>query len=122
MAVERNSSSRPWLGVVVCGSLCLSEEDSEGGDGALMRDHPEEVWLVYPGGRGGRREVLGVGARLGCPKPLRPFCYDLFPFLLIYLLFCLSLCTAPCLAFFAFLCTCFIAYLCVVLGHILHDT
>ena len=49
-------------------------------------------------------------------------CYDLFPFLLIYFLFCLSLCTAPCLALFAFLCACLIAYLCVVLGHILHDT
>ena len=49
-------------------------------------------------------------------------CYDLFPFLLIYFLFCLSLCAAPCLALFAFLCACFIAYLCVVLGHILHDT
>ena len=49
-------------------------------------------------------------------------CYDLFPFLLIYFLFCLSLCTAPCLVLFAFLCACFIAYLCVVLGHILHDT
>ena len=49
-------------------------------------------------------------------------CYNLFPFLLIYLLFCLSLCAAPCLALFAFLCACFIAYLCVVLGHILHDT
>ena len=51
-----------------------------------------------------------------------PYCYDLFPFLLIYFLFCLSLCTVPCLALFAFLCACFIAYLCVVLGHILHDT
>ena len=51
-----------------------------------------------------------------------PDCYDLFPFLLIYFLFCLSLCTAPCLALFAFLCACIIAYLCVVLGHILHDT
>ena len=51
-----------------------------------------------------------------------PWCYDLFPFLLIYFLFCLSLCAAPCLALFAFLCACFIAYLCVVLGHILHDT
>ena len=49
-------------------------------------------------------------------------CYDLFPFLLIYFLFCLSLCAAPCLALFAFLCACLIAYLCVVLGHILHDT
>ena len=49
-------------------------------------------------------------------------CYDLFPFLLIYFLFCLSLCTTPCLALFAFLCACFIAYLCVVLNHILHDT
>ena len=49
-------------------------------------------------------------------------CYDLFPFLLIYFLFCLSLCAAPCLTLFAFLCACFIAYLCVVLGHILHDT
>ena len=49
-------------------------------------------------------------------------CYDLFPFLLIYFLFCLSLCAVPCLAPFAFLCACFIAYLCVVLGHILHDT
>ena len=49
-------------------------------------------------------------------------CYDLFPFLLIYFPFCLSLCAAPCLALFAFLCACFIAYLCVVLGHILHDT
>ena len=49
-------------------------------------------------------------------------CYDLFPFLLIYFLFCLSLCAAPCLALFAFLCACFIAYLCMVLGHILHDT
>ena len=33
-----------------------------------------------------------------------PFCYDLFPFLLIYFLFCLSLCAAPCLVLFAFLC------------------
>ena len=49
-------------------------------------------------------------------------CYDLFPFLLIYFLFCLSLCAAPCLALFAFLCACFIAYLCMVLDHILHDT
>ena len=49
-------------------------------------------------------------------------CYDLFPFLLIYFLFCLSLCAAPCFALFAFLCACFIAYLCVVLGHILYDT
>ena len=46
-------------------------------------------------------------------------CYDLSLFLLIYLLFCLSLCTAPCLALFAFLCACFIAYLCVVLDHII---
>ena len=51
-----------------------------------------------------------------------PSCYDLFPFLLIYFLFCLSLCAVPCLALFAFLCACLIAYLCVVLGHILHDT
>ena len=71
--MERNSSSRPWLGVVACGSSCSSEEGLEGGDGALMRDHPKEVQLVYPSGGGGRREVLGVGARLGCPKPLRPF-------------------------------------------------
>ena len=49
-------------------------------------------------------------------------CYDLSLFLLIYFLFCLSLCATPCLALFAFLCACFIAYLCVVLGHILHDT
>ena len=49
-------------------------------------------------------------------------CYDLFPFLLIYFLFCLSLCAAPCLTLFTFLCACLIAYLCVVLGHILHDT
>ena len=49
-------------------------------------------------------------------------CYDLFPFLLIYFLFCLNLCAAPCLALFAFLCACLIAYLCVVLSHILHDT
>ena len=53
---------------------------------------------------------------------LIPLCYDLFPFLLIYFLFCLSLCAVPCLALFAFLCACFIAYLCVVLNHILHDT
>ena len=49
-------------------------------------------------------------------------CYDLSLFLLIYFLFCLSLCAAPCLALFAFLCACFIAYRCVVLDHILHDT
>ena len=49
-------------------------------------------------------------------------CYDLSLFLLIYFLFCLSRCAAPCLALFAFLCACFIAYLCVVLSHILHDT
>ena len=49
-------------------------------------------------------------------------CYDLFPFLLVYFLFYLSLCAAPCLALFAFLCACFIAYLCMVLNHILHDT
>ena len=55
-------------------------------------------------------------------RKLPPHCYDLFPFLLIYLLFCLSLCAAPCLALFAFLCACLIAYLCMVLGHILHDT
>ena len=47
-------------------------------------------------------------------------CYDLFFFLLIYFLFCLSLCTTPCLALFAFLCACLIAYLCMVIGHILH--
>ena len=29
-------------------------------------------------------------------------CYDLFPFLLIYFLFCLSLCAAPCLALLVF--------------------
>ena len=55
-------------------------------------------------------------------KEKNPQCYDLFPFLLIYFLFCLSLCAAPCLVLFAFLCACLIAYLCVVLGHILHDT
>ena len=38
-----------------------------------MRDHPEEVRLVYPGGGGGRREVLGVGARSGWPRPSSPF-------------------------------------------------
>ena len=38
-----------------------------------MWDHPEEVWLVYPGGGGGRREVLGAGARSGCPNPSSPF-------------------------------------------------
>ena len=56
------------------------------------------------------------------PSTPPPICYDLFPFLLIYLLFCLSLCAAPCLALFAFLCACLVAYLCVVLNHILHDT
>ena len=73
MAVARNSSSKPWLGVVARGSLCSSDEGSEGGDGALMQDRPEEVWLVYPGGGGGRREVLGAGARSGCPRPSSPF-------------------------------------------------
>ena len=73
MAVERNSLSKPWLGVVARGSSCSSDEGSEGGDGALMWDRPEEVQLVYPGGSGGRREVLGVGARSGCPRPSRPF-------------------------------------------------
>ena len=72
MAVARNSSSKPWLGVVARGSFS-SDVGSEGGDGALMRDRPEEVRLVYPGGGGGRREVLGVGARSGCPSPSRPF-------------------------------------------------
>jgi hypothetical protein len=72
MAVERNSLSKPWLGVMAHGS-CSFDECSEGGDGFLIWDHPEEVWLVYPGGGGGRREVLGVGARSGCPRPLRPF-------------------------------------------------
>ena len=47
-------------------------------------------------------------------------CYNLSLFLLIYSLFCLSLCAMPYLALFAFLCTCLITYLCVVLGHILH--
>ena len=59
---------------------------------------------------------------IDCDASAYTICYDLFPFLLIYFLFCLSLCAAPCLALFAFLCACFIAYLCVVLGHILHDT
>ena len=72
MAVERNSSSKPWLGVVACGLLCSSDDGSEGGDGAWMRDCPEEVQLVYPGSGGGSQKVLGVGARLGCPRPLRP--------------------------------------------------
>ena len=54
------------------GSSCSSDNGLNGGDGAQMRDHPEEVWLVYPGGGGGRQEVLGVGARLGCPRPSRP--------------------------------------------------
>jgi hypothetical protein len=72
-AVERNSLSKPWLGVVAWGSLCSSDEGSKGGDGALMRDHPEEVRLIYPGSGGGRQEVLGVGARSECPRPSRPF-------------------------------------------------
>ena len=55
------------------GSLCPSDEGSEGGDGFLVWACPEGVRLVYPGGGGGRREVLGVGARSGCPRPLRPF-------------------------------------------------
>ena len=55
-------------------------------------------------------------------REVMTLCYDLSLFLLIYFLFCLSLCAAPYLALFAFLCTCLIAYLCVVLGHILHDT
>jgi hypothetical protein len=65
--VERNSLFKPWLGVVARGSSYSSDEGSEGGDGALMRDRPEEVWLIYPSGGGGRQEVLGVGARSGCP-------------------------------------------------------
>ena len=63
---------------------------------------------------------LGLGADAQAETHL--WCYDLFPFLLIYFLFCLSLCATPCLALFTFLCACFIAYLCMVLGHILHDT
>ena len=47
-------------------------------------------------------------------------CYNLSLFLLIYFLFCLSLCTMPCLVLFVFLCTCLIAYLCMVLDHILY--
>ena len=42
-------------------------------DGALIWDHPKEVWVVYPGGGGGRREVLGMGAKSGCPRPSSPF-------------------------------------------------
>ena len=38
-----------------------------------MQDRPEEVRLTYPGGGGGRREVLGVGAKSGCPRPSSPF-------------------------------------------------
>ena len=73
MAAARNSSSKPWLGVVARGSSCSSDVGLEGGDGALMWDRPEEVRLVYPGGGGGRREVLGVGAKSGCPSPSSPF-------------------------------------------------
>ena len=73
MAVARNSSSRPWLGVAAQGSSFSSDDGSEGGDGALIWDCPEEVQLVYPGGGGGRREVLGMGARSGWPRPLSPF-------------------------------------------------
>ena len=72
-AVVRNSSSKPWLGVVARGSSFSLDGGSEDGDGALIRDRPEEVRLVYPGGGGGRREVLGVGARSGCPNPSSPF-------------------------------------------------
>ena len=71
-AVKRNSSSKPWLGIVAQGSLWSLDDDSDGGDGAQMRDCPNEVLLVYPGGSGGRREVVGMGAKLGCPRPLRP--------------------------------------------------
>ena len=55
------------------GSSFSPDKGLEGGDGALMRDHPEEVRLVYPGGGGGRREVLGIGARSGCPRTSSPF-------------------------------------------------
>ena len=72
-AVARNSSSKPWLGVVARGSSCSSDEGSDGSEGALMQDHPKEVRLVYPGGGGGRREVLGVGAKSGWPRPSSPF-------------------------------------------------
>ena len=73
IAVARNSSLRPWLGVVARGSSFSSDGGSEGRDGARVRVRPEEVRLVYPGGGGGRREVLGVGARSGCLRPLSPF-------------------------------------------------
>ena len=59
--------------MVARGSSFSSDGGSEGGDGARMRGHPEGVRLVYPGGGGGRREVLGVGARSGCPSPSSPF-------------------------------------------------
>ena len=72
-AVARNSSSRPWLGVVARGSLSPSDGGLEGGVGGWVRVRPEEVRLVYPGGGGGRREVLGVGAKSGCPRPSSPF-------------------------------------------------
>ena len=54
------------------GLLCSSSDGSDGGDGAQIQDHPEEVLLVYPGGGGRRQEVLGVGAKLGCLRPSRP--------------------------------------------------
>ena len=59
--------------MVARGSSFSSDGGSEGGDGALMRDRPDEVRLVYPSGGGGRREVLGVGAESGCPRPSSPF-------------------------------------------------
>ena len=51
---------------------------------------------------------LSVCERSTTPPPHRALsrdvshspCYDLFPFLLTYFLFCLSLCAAPCLALF----------------------
>ena len=59
--------------MVAWGLSHSSDEGSEGGDKVLIWDHPKEVQLVYPGGGGGRREVLGVGARSGCSRPSSPF-------------------------------------------------
>ena len=104
-------------GITVIGPRCESEQGEQGCEtrGACETRETSE----------GRASDTKKGSCTGSARAdltLGTWCYDLFPFLLIYFLFCLSLCAAPCFAIFAFLCACFIAYLCVVLGHILHDT
>ena len=101
------------LVLLCCGCICSATVEP---DTVITPSSPLDMLISTP--------VQLPGLRYGGDGPLglEWHCYNLFPFLLIYFLFCLSLCTTPCLALFTFLYACFIAYLCVVLGHILHDT